>query len=135
MSSKEMGMPHSPVLNKVLALLDDLKVSPSGAIIHSHIEQMLTELDSEQRKTRDSYASFLDMLIEACVALIPVESPLHTHLRLVQLRLTPPLSSSELAVLNRTMEAVAEELAQSASFPGRDLAPALLPVVERFGGP
>jgi diguanylate cyclase (GGDEF)-like protein len=115
-------------------LLEDLKVSPSGAIIHGHIEQMLLELSLDHRKTEEAYASFLDMLMEACISLIPAELPLHTHLRLVQLRLTPPLSVSELGALNRSVEAIADELVKSGGFRGRDLAPALSPVIERFSG-
>lgn len=134
MDNKEKDRQNSPVLGKVLALLDDLKVSPSGAIIHGHIEQMLSEMNDDHHKTEEAYASFLDMLMEACISLIPVESPLHTHLRLVQLRLTPPLSVSELAVLNRSVEAVADELVKSGNFRGGDLAPVLSPVIERFGG-
>ena len=134
MENKDKDRQNSHVLNKVLALLDDLKVSPSGAIVHGHIDQMLSELLADHHKTEEAYASFLDMLMEACISLIPADSPLHTHLRLVQLRLTPPLSASELAVLNRSVEAVADELVKSGSFRGRDLAPALSPVLERFGG-
>lgn len=134
MDSTEKDRQNSPVLSKVLALLDDLKVSPSGAIIYGHIEQMLSEMGEDHHRTEEAYASFLDMLMEACISLIPADSPLHTHLRLVQLRLTPPLSVSELGVLNRSVEAVADELAKSGNFNSRDLAPALSPVVERFGG-
>ena len=102
MENKERDVQVSPVLKKVLALLGDLKLSSSGAIIHGHIEQMLSEMDHDHRKTEEAYASFLDMLMEACISLIPVDSPLHTHLRLVQMRLAPPLSVSELGVLNRS---------------------------------
>lgn len=135
MESQERDVQNSPVLNKVLTLLEDLKHSPAGAIIHGHIEQMLSEMESDHRRTEEAYASFLDMLMEACISQIPADSPLHTHLRLVQLRLTPPLSVSELGVLNRSVEAIADELVQSTSFNGRGLAPALNSVVERFGGP
>ncbi len=134
MDNMEKNHQNSPVLNKVLALLDDLKVSPSGAIIYGHIEQMLSEMNDDHHKTEEAYASFLDMLMESCISLIPADSPLHTHLRLVQLRLTPPLSVSELGVLNRSVEAVADELAKSGTLRGRDLAPALSPVIERFSG-
>ena len=134
MDNMEKNHQNSPVLNKVLALLDDLKVSPSGAIIYGHIEQMLSEMNEDHHKTEEAYASFLDMLMESCISLIPDDSPLHTHLRLVQLRLAPPLSVSELGVLNRSVEAVADELAKSGTLRGRDLAPALSPVIERFSG-
>ena len=135
MEKKERDVQDSPVLSKVLALLGDLKHSPAGVIIHGHIEQMLSEMENDHRRTEQAYASFLDMLMEACISQIPAESPLHTHLRLVQLRLTPPLSVSELGVLNRSVEAIADELVQSNSFNSRGLAPALSPVIERFGGP
>jgi diguanylate cyclase (GGDEF)-like protein len=124
----------SPVLKKVLMLLGDLKSTPSGAIIHSHIEQMLTEMVADHRKAEDAYASFLGMLLEACIAQLPPDSPLHTHLRLVQMRLTPPLSISELGALNQCVEMVADELLTTGSFRNRDLAPALTPLLASFGG-
>jgi diguanylate cyclase len=134
MENNDKDHQNSPVLKKVLALLEDLKVSPSGAIIHGHIDQMLSELIADHRKTEEAYASFLDMLMEACISLIPADSPIHTHMRLVQLRIAPPLSPSEMGVLNRSIEAIADELAKSGSFRGNDLAPALSPMLERFGG-
>jgi diguanylate cyclase len=134
MENKERDVLGSPALTKVLGLLGDLKVSPSGAIIYGHIEQMLGEMSADHRKTEDAYASFLDMLMEACISLIPADLPLHTHLRLVQLRLAPPLSVSELGALNRSVEAIADELVKSGSFSGYDLAPALSPMIERFSG-
>ncbi len=134
MSGNERSIQESPVLYKVLGLLEDMKVSPSGAIIHGHIEQMLLAVSADHRKTEEAYASFLEMMMEACISLIPADLPLHTHLRLVQLRLIPPLSASELSALSRSVEAIADELARSGSFRGRDLAQALSPVVERFGG-
>lgn len=123
----------SPVLQKVLGLLGDLKVTPSGAIIHGHIEQMLSEMVADHRRAEEAYASFLSMLLEACIAQLPADSPLHTHLRLVQMRLTPPLSISELGALNRCVEAVSDELMNSRLFRGKDLAPALAPVLATFG--
>jgi diguanylate cyclase len=123
----------SPVLQKVLSLLGDLKATPSGAIIHGHIEQMLSEMVDDHRRAEDAYASFLGMLLEACIAQLPADSPLHTHLRLVQMRLTPPLSISELGALNRCVEAVADEMMRSRVFRGQDLAPALAPVLATFG--
>jgi len=134
MESNERGTQGSPVLYKVLGLLEDLKVSPPGAIIHGHIEQMLLAVSADHRKTEEAYASFLEMMMEACISLIPADLPLHTHLRLVQLRLTPPLSATELGALNRSVEAIADELAKLGGFRGRDLARALSPVVERFSG-
>jgi len=134
MSSNKRDIQESPVLYKVLGLLEDMKVSSSGAIIHGHIEQMLLAVSADHRKTEEAYASFLEMMMEACISLIPADLPLHTHLRLVQLRLIPPLSASELSALSRSVEAIADELARSGSFRGRDLARALSPVVERFGG-
>jgi len=132
--NEKRGIQESPVLYKVLRLLEDMKASPSGAIIHGHIEQMLLAVSADHRKTEEAYASFLEMMMEACISLIPADLPLHTHLRLVQLRLIPPLSASELSALSRSVEAIADELARSGGFRGRDLAQALSPVVERFGG-
>ncbi|NOX75129.1 MAG: diguanylate cyclase [Gammaproteobacteria bacterium] len=134
MADKEKGRHGSPVLLKVLTLLADLKSTPSGAIIHGHIDQMLSALVADHQRTEEAYASFLDMLMEACVAQTPAGSSLHTHMRLMQLRLAPPLSVPDLGMLSRSVEAMADELGQSGSFRGADLAPMLTPLIERFGG-
>ena len=135
MDTKELRPQTTPVLNKVLSLLADLKGTPAGRIIHSHIEQMLAETAEDHRRVEEAYASFLDMLLEACISQIPSDNLLHTHLRLVQLRLTPPLTVSELGALSRCVEAVADEISNSGSLRGSDLAPALAPVLEGFGVP
>lgn len=135
MEGKENGTPQSPVLKKVLVLLDDLKLTPSGAILHGHVEQMLSELDAGHKEMEQAYAGFLEMLMEASIALIPADSTMHTHLRLLQMRLKPPLAASEVAVLVRAVEAVTDELtASSNSFQRQDLASALAPLMERFAG-
>jgi len=135
--SKGQGLDSrsSAVVDKVLGLLGDLRATTSGRIIHGHIEQMLSEMAADHRKTEEAYASFLSMLLEACLSQIPTDNPLHTHLRLVQLRLMPPLSVSELGALNRCIEAVSDEMVSTSPLRGRDLAPALTPVLARFGTP
>lgn len=123
------------VLEKVIGLLSDLRATPSGRVIYGHIEQMLEAMASEHRKTEEAYASFIGMLLEACMAQIPAEDPLHTHLRLVQMRLTPPLSVSELGALNRFVEGIADEMLNTLPLRHHDLAPALTPVLASFGVP
>jgi len=123
----------SAVLDKVLTLLSDLRSTTSGRIIHGHIEQMLGEMVADHHKTEEAYASFLSMLLEACLSQIPAENPLYTHLRLLQMRLMPPLSVSELGALNRCIEAVSDEMVSTAPLRGSDLAPALTPLLARFG--
>lgn len=123
----------SVVLDKVLTLLSDLRTTTSGRIIYGHIEQMLGEMVADHHKTEEAYASFLSMLLEACLSQIPAENPLHTHLRLLQMRLMPPLSVSELGALNRCIEAVSDEMVSTAPLRDSDLAPALTPLLARFG--
>lgn len=126
----------SPVaVDKVFTLLGDLRATASGRIIYGHIEQMLGEMVSDHRRIEEAYASFLGMLLEACLSQVPAENPLYTHLTLVQMRLTPPLSVSELGALNRCVEAVSDEMVRTLPLRDGDLAPALLPVLEHFGAP
>ncbi len=135
MVSKGQGLHSrsSVVLDKVLALLGDLRATTAGCIIHGHIEQMFGEMVADHHKTEEAYASFLSMLLEACLSQIPAENPLHTHLRLLQMRLMPPLSVSELGALNRCIEAVSDEMLNTSPLRGSDLAPALRPLLTRFG--
>ncbi len=135
MVSKGQGLHSrsSAELDKVLTLFSDLRSTISGRVIYGHIEQMLGEIAADHHKTEEAYGGFLRMLLEACLSQIPAENPLHTHLRLLQVRLTPPLSVSELGALNRCIEAVSDEMVSTAPLRDSELAPALTPLLARFG--
>ncbi len=133
LKNQKLQSRSSPVLDKVYALLGDLRSTTAGRIIHGHIEQMLGEMVADHNKTEEAYASFLNMLLEACLSQIPADNPLHTHLRLVQMRLMPPLSVSELGALNRCMEGISDQMVDAKLLHGRRFAKALMPVLTRFG--
>jgi len=108
-----MEQPSSGIKRPRIA--SDLRTTTSGRIIYGHIEQMLGEMVADHHKTEEAYASFLSMLLEACLSQIPAESV------------------SELGALNRCIEAVSDEMVSTAPLRGSDLAPALTPLLARFG--
>ena len=134
MKNSDIQSRSSVTLDKVFGLLGELRSTASGCIIYRHLEQMLSDMAADQRRAEAAYASFLGMLLEACLAQVPPADPLYTQLSLVQLRLTPPLSVSELGALNRCVEAAADEMLRSEAFHAADLGPALSPLLAHFSG-
>jgi diguanylate cyclase (GGDEF)-like protein len=117
---------------KVLELLAELNRTPTGSIIYQHIEQLIGDLGQNQAEVERAYASFLNLLLEACAAQLPDESPLQTHLLLLRMRLTPPLSATEIGGLTRSLEQAADAMIQSAQFDAQRFETALAPLVNSF---
>ena len=93
----------SPLLRKVLALLAELKETRNGAILYEHILLTLEELDLTHAKIEYAYANFVSLLLEACASQLPEHSSIRTHIKLVQTRLSPPISLIELGTAAATI--------------------------------
>lgn len=86
--------------NKVLDLLENLKNSQAGNIIYQQIEHVLRASDHTQDKIIRGYAAVAQVLINAYRKSLPKQSMLYFELKLIQKRLNPPISISELAILH-----------------------------------
>ncbi|MEJ2141786.1 MAG: GGDEF domain-containing protein [Gammaproteobacteria bacterium] len=86
--------------NKVLDLLENLKNSQAGNIIFQQIEHVLRASDHTQDKIIRGYAAVAQVLINAYRKSLPKNSMLYFELKLIQKRLNPPITISELAVLH-----------------------------------
>lgn len=125
----------SPLLRKVLVLLSELKQTRNGTILYDHILLSLEELDFSHAKIEYAYANFVDLLLEACASQVAKDSPLRTHIKLVQARLTPPITLIELGTLIQCVEAAADEIATSGEFNGEEMAKAITPLLDQFTKP
>lgn len=86
--------------NKVLDLLENLNNSQPGKIIYQQIEHVLRASDHTQDKIIRGYAAVAQVLINAYRKSLPKKSMLYFELKLIQKRLNPPITISELAILH-----------------------------------
>ena len=120
------------MLRKVIALLAELKETRNGAILYEHILLTLEELDLTHGQIEYAYANFVNLLLEACASQLHEVSPLRTHIKLVQTRLTPPISLIELGTLIQCVEIAANEIATSGEFHAEGMTNALNPMLQQF---
>jgi diguanylate cyclase (GGDEF)-like protein len=86
--------------SKVLKLLENLNKSKAGKVVYQQIEHVLRGSDQTQDKIIRGYAAVAQVLINAYRKSLPKDSILYFELNLIQKRLNPPISISELAVLH-----------------------------------
>lgn len=115
---------------KVLRLLESLKQTETGAIIHQHVTHILTEGDTEQ-----AYINLLGVTLRAYEGQLPLHSPLRTHIKLIQLRLTLPLSATEIYSLRRYIEIQNDGLIHTDVDQNTIFEDALAPLLKIFGTP
>ncbi len=83
---------ESRQLRRVIALLDGLKQSPTGIVIHDQIVRLLQDCETEQAQVEQTYISLLYFLLEAYAKNPTSEHVLRVTAKLIQLR--PALSMS-----------------------------------------
>jgi len=87
----------SKVLRRVLGLLDGLKQTPIGIVIHDQIDRLLRDCEMEQAQVEQTYLSLLYFLLEAYATNPTSEHVLRVTAKLIQLR--PALSMSTITDL------------------------------------
>ncbi len=120
--------------DNVLRLLDPLKSSPAGNVVFKQVAHVLREVEHTQDKISRGYASVLHSLLGVFRQQLPKDSLLYLELRLVQKRLHPPITLSELATLQTYIEHVAQLMGRVADPDEKLLQNALSPLLEDFSG-
>ena len=103
--------PKSVLARKIMRLLDGLHQSETGKAIYAHVQRTLCDLESSQLDVQDGYSNLLNMLLDAYGKHLQDDSPEKVNLKLMQMRLTPPLSVSEIKALGEITEEFAAQLA------------------------
>lgn len=81
----------------ILRLLEPLRQSQSGNLIYKHVSHTIGELERNQQKIALGYAAVLHNFINVLRKQLPRNSLLNLELKLVQQRLQPPITVTELA--------------------------------------
>lgn len=92
----------------VLRLLGSLKDTANGTVVYRHVSHAVREMERAQNKICLGYATLLLNMIKSIRQQLPNDSLLNLELQMIQLRLTPPVTITELAAiqvyLNKTVD-------------------------------
>ena len=91
-------------VRKLLYLIDSLRATPAGNLIYRQAEGMLEELAADHLRSEIAYSGFVNVLLEAFNAHQSPGSPAYVQIKLLQARLQPPLTPSELNTLGNFID-------------------------------
>ncbi|HFD79935.1 MAG TPA: diguanylate cyclase [Gammaproteobacteria bacterium] len=118
--------------HKILRLLAALRRSSVGCAIYDQVEQMLDDLVDGQRAAEYAYVAIINQLLEACLGHLRGDSSLAIQLRLLQARLQPPLSETELAVLRDYVDRYAGHIDALSAVDSELFREAVQPLLDAF---
>jgi len=116
---------------KVLELLEALNNSSSGRIIYQQVEHILRGSDYAQDKIIRGSLAVAQVLISAYRKSLPKNSLLYLELKLIQKRLYPPITLSELAVLHRYLRNATKLISEVTTFDDDIFNQALSPLLSK----
>jgi len=123
-------------LSKALLLLDELKPDEVDAVVVDHVRALLADGQQTHQEIALGYNALLRQTLEAFAAHVAgIEPVLEKHLRMVLLRVTPPLPAAELKSLHAYMPAIVKrvsldnDVARSMSFVSADLTARATPLI------
>jgi len=120
-------------VRKLMRLLDSLRTSPAGSIIYRQVEAILEEIAANHLKAEIAYSGFVNVLLDAYLAKLVPGSSHFVQMKLLQARMQPPLTPTELAILSDFIDQYGSDIRAS-----RELEPALMvaavsPLLAAFG--
>jgi diguanylate cyclase len=120
-------------VRKLLHVLDSLRDSPAGSVIYRQIEAMLDEVATNHLKAEITYAGFVSTLLEAYTAQLEPGSPRFVQVKLLQARLQPPLTPTELHTLGDFVSDCAEQIRSARETESSTFSQAISPLLSAFG--
>ena len=118
---------------KLLYLIDSLRSTPAGSLIYQQAEGMLDDLISSHLRSEMAYAGFVNVLLDAFLAHLPPGSSSFIQIKLLQARLQPPLTPSELDVLGDFISAYGEQIRNTGELQAALMVDAVSPLLAAFG--
>lgn len=120
-------------VRKLLYLIDSLRATPAGTLIYRQAEGMLGEVAANHLRAELAYSGFVNVLLEAFNAHQTPGSPSFVQIKLLQARLQPPLTSTELDTLSVFIEQCGEQIRGSSTLEPSLLVEAISPLLAAFG--
>ena len=120
------------VTSKILRLLDSLKRSEGGASIYNYIETVIRETEATCHQVEHAYANVLTLLLDTLAQQLPDGSSLQVQLKLLELRLLPPLAPADLKNLQDFLNLHGDDFSESVEDAGDVIEQALSPLLKTF---
>jgi diguanylate cyclase len=120
------------VTSKILRLLDSLKRSEGGASIYNYIEQVIRDTEAKCHQVEHAYAGVLTLLLDTLAQQLDDGSPLQVQLKLLELRLLPPLSPADLRNLQDFLNLHSDDFSRGAQQVDDVIEHALSPLLSSF---
>jgi diguanylate cyclase len=120
-------------IGKMLRLINSLRASPAGSVIYRQLECMLDDLATRHLKVEIAYAGFVTSLLEAFASQLTAGSPRFVQVKLLQARLQPPLTSTELNTLGEFVAQCAQDIRESEDATATAMHAAIGPLLRAFG--
>ena len=120
-------------VHKILCLLDALRHSKTGAVIYRQVERMLEDQLEGHQTIEKAYLTLVTQLLDAYLGHLRDGSPMQMQVRLLQARLQPPLTASDLAVLNDYVELYASQIEAVKQLDSEMFRQAVEPLLASFG--
>ena len=120
-------------VRKMLRLIESLRDSPAGSMIYQQVEAMLDEVATNHLKAEMAYAGFVTSLLDAFAAHFAPGSPEYIQIRLLQARLQPPLTATELVTLGEFVNQCAERIQNTRKLETPAFNQAISPLLQAFG--
>ncbi|MBT8116548.1 MAG: diguanylate cyclase [Gammaproteobacteria bacterium] len=118
---------------KLLQLLSSLRNSPAGDLVYRQVEAILDEITSSHLKAEIAYASFLNVLLEAFNAHQTPGSTEYLQVKLLQARLQPPLTPTELDILGGFINQCGDQIRGADLLEPDVMLHAVAPLLAAFG--
>jgi diguanylate cyclase (GGDEF)-like protein len=120
-------------VRKLLRLINSLRDSPAGSVIYRQLECMLDDIATNHLKAEIAYAGFVSSLLDAFAAALTPGSSRYVQVRLLQARLQPPLTATELSTLSEFVTQCADEIRETRDAGSAAFTAAISPLLHAFG--
>ena len=118
---------------KLLYLIDSLRATPAGSLIYRQAEGMLDDIASSHLRSEMAYAGFVNVLLDAFVTHLTPGSSSYVQIKLLQARLQPPLTPTELDVLSGFISQCGAQIRSGDEQQSSIMADAITPLLAAFG--
>lgn len=131
--NQQEAVPADAGSQKLLMLLSSLRETKAGTQLYQQIEQLLQASAQESLQQQRAYAKLLDLLLEGLAHTLPVNSELRLNVKLLQVRIQPPLAACEFQSIQNALQQMQPQLLPDAQQSEAALRQSLSPLLAAFG--
>ena len=125
----------SPTVKRLLAIVEPLLQSTSGKAVFQHISLLLENMQQDSIKTQNAHTDLFRELLDILSGFAPANEALQTHLQLLRLHLSSPLTAAEIDQLRSIIRNIARQSGIQAPVPvNNKINQSLDDLVTSYGG-